>query len=357
MVRLGVADDQVVDLARIDQLLQLGQPLVAELLVTGVDQGGLLAPDQKGVVGGAVLEAELDIEPAAVPVEGADGPGFRADFGNLQGETGDGGNHGRASGRISYNPAVLPQGLPVDPQLFLAIGNSRLHWALWRNGQVERRWDSPHFDRALTGPELEMWLRRSPLAVGSPLTVASVVPAQTACLPRAADIRILDLADVPLQDLYPTLGLDRALALLGAGQHYGWPVLVIDGGTALTLTAAQEPRCLQGGAILPGLALQARSLGQGTAALPEVTACELPPRWARQTEAAIAGGLLYGLRATLRDYLQDWWAQCPGAAVVLTGGDGPLLRSLLTDLPLSLDPDLLFRGMAAVLASPVDPSG
>ena len=238
-------------------------------------------------------------------------------------------------------------------QLFLAIGNSRLHWVLWQDDQVQQRWECPHFETELSGPQLRDWLGRSPLHQSAelPLTVASVVPAQTACLPGDEAIRLLSLDDVPLRGLYPSLGLDRALALLAAGVTYGWPVLVIDGGTALTLTAAQQSFTLSGGAILPGLALQARSLDQGTAALPEVSVTDLPPRWALDTAGAIASGLLYGLRATLRDYLNDWWAQAPGAVGVLTGGDGPLLRTLLAELPLILDPDLIFRGMAAI-ASP-----
>ena len=38
-----------------------------------------------------------------------------------------------------------------------------------------------------------------------------------------------------ISDAYATFGVDRALALRGAGEKWGWPVLVIDGGTARAL--------------------------------------------------------------------------------------------------------------------------
>jgi type III pantothenate kinase len=86
------------------------------------------------------------------------------------------------------------------------------------------------------------------------LSLASVVPNQTALWQDYSNVHEITLDQVPLQGIYPTLGIDRALALWGAGETWGWPMLVIDAGTALTLTGADANRCLIGGAILPGLA-------------------------------------------------------------------------------------------------------
>ena len=52
------------------------------------------------------------------------------------------------------------------------------------------------------------------------------------------------------------------------GETGGFPMLVIDAGTALTFTGADANQCLVGGAILPGLRLQLASLGQKTGQLP-----------------------------------------------------------------------------------------
>jgi len=79
VVWFGVAHDQMVDRGGIDVLLQERQPGGLELEMAGVDQGGALAPHQEGVVGGAIAQAEFDVEAAAVPIEGADRGGVSGD--------------------------------------------------------------------------------------------------------------------------------------------------------------------------------------------------------------------------------------------------------------------------------------
>ena len=86
--------------------------------------------------------------------------------------------------------------------------------------------------------------------------LASVVPSQTALWQIYPNVHIINLDQIPLQGVYPTLGIDRALALWGAGKTWGFPMLVIDAGTAMTFTGADANQCLVGGAILPGLGLQ-----------------------------------------------------------------------------------------------------
>jgi type III pantothenate kinase len=62
----------------------------------------------------------------------------------------------------------------------------------------------------------------------------AVVPLQGAACCSALTQAKLILSR--FQGLYSTMGCDRALAAYGAGEKYGYPTLVIDGGTALTLT-------------------------------------------------------------------------------------------------------------------------
>ena len=72
VIRFGVAHNQHIDGCGLDLLLQQRNPGVAELGVAGVNQGGAFTPHQKGVVGGAVAQPELDVEAAAIPVERTD---------------------------------------------------------------------------------------------------------------------------------------------------------------------------------------------------------------------------------------------------------------------------------------------
>jgi type III pantothenate kinase len=242
--------------------------------------------------------------------------------------------------------------------LALAIGNSRLHWAYFKNHNLQQTWHTAYFKpdanwRDIAQPD---WS----IPVNIPLYLASVVPAQTVQWQPFAQ-RILTLADIPLQSLYPTLGIDRALAALGAGETYGYPLLLVDAGTALTITGVNADRQLVGGAIWPGLRLQWQALQQGTAALPNFQA-DLKPvnRWAMNTAEAIGSGIFHSTLAGIKDFYLDWQRQFPETALVITGGDGKILYfSLHKDERQQYDlkslyyaPDSIFWGVSAVCKPP-----
>lgn len=278
--------------------------------------------------------------------------------------------------------------------LALVIGNTRLHWGYFYQEKLSATWHTPHLSSAKIAQlqasqfQAEAWRAVTDgntedippaLAISdaiSEMWIASVVPAQTQLWTKAVQdaqfaTQFVKRSHIPLQNLYPTFGLDRAMTLLGAGNTTGWPVLVIDGGTALTFTAGTASESgqgqLYGGAILPGLRLQASSLSKGTMALdPFVEALSqrgitgLPARWAMDSAGAIASGLSYSLSATLIDYLNDWWATFPNAHTVITGGDAPQLQHYLQQITpevasrVKVDPNLMFYGVQAYRHAIID---
>jgi type III pantothenate kinase len=257
--------------------------------------------------------------------------------------------------------------LPDSSWLALMIGNSRLHWAFFIGEKLCYAWDTQHlpasvvqqlaqcqtlddFPKELFPFNISTASPDPPLPL--PLYLASVVPSQTALWQTYPQVHVITLDLVPLGGIYPTLGIDRALALWGAGETWGFPALVIDAGTAITLTGADPDNCLFGGAILPGVKLQLQSLAQRTANLPLVpTSATLPQRWALNTPEAIASGIFYTLLAGIKDFIEAWWQQFEGSCVVLTGGDRALLLQYLqaqfptTAAGVIADPHLIFWGM------------
>jgi len=246
-----------------------------------------------------------------------------------------------------------------DIWLALMIGNSRLHWAKFRGETLEHAWDTEHLPavdsnaplEALSGIETE---RDRPI----PLYLASVVPQQTALWQTYPELHLITLDQLPLQGLYPTLGIDRALALLGAAKVWGLPTLVLDAGTAFTFTGIDSNSQLVGGAILPGLKLQLQSLSQRTANLPAIELPQiLPPRWGLNTPTAIQSGVIYTLLAGVRDFIQTWLQQLPESQILLTGGDRTLLLTYLqTQSPdianrINTDPNLVFGEFAQSFSS------
>jgi type III pantothenate kinase len=252
----------------------------------------------------------------------------------------------------------------------LAIGNSRLHWARFAAGTLQQSWDTPHLSveavRQILADRMDLsQLQRcdrtdrvAPDSNLPELWIASVVPEQASLWCNYGAAQIITLDRVPLQGMYSSLGIDRAVAVWGAIATVGAPVLVIDSGTALTFTAANADQFLIGGAILPGLRLQFQALGQGTAALPLLPGFDpsdaLPPRWATTTADAIASGILYTILAGLRDFTEQWWQEFPHGQVVLTGGDCDRLYACLLDqcpalaARMTVDPNLVFWGLRSL---------
>ncbi len=238
--------------------------------------------------------------------------------------------------------------------LGLEIGNSRLHWSWFKGERLVKTWDSKHISKI--SEELMREILPHDLieqfVLKLPLYLASVVPAQTAIWQNYPNCRSIEIENIPLRGIYPTLGVDRALAAWGSTEVWGCPCLVIDGGTALTFTGVDRDRVLVGGAILPGLRLQLISLSKKTAALPEVTLTQkLPNRWANNTRNAIESGIIYTAIAGVRDFILDWRDRFPDSKILLRGGDANLLLNYLQILhpevgeKIIIDPNLVFWGM------------
>lgn len=241
--------------------------------------------------------------------------------------------------------------------LALAIGNSRLHWGWFAEGELKSTWDTPHIKEVeFDSIASQVANSQSPIPADLPLYIASVVPSQTALWQVDPRSQVLSLDQIPLTGLYPTLGIDRALALWGIATKWGLPALVLDAGTALTFTGADSQGRLVGGAISPGLQLQMRSLTEHTAALPLLTPqSTLPPRWATSTPEAIQSGILYSVLAGVQDFITAWIAEFPDTSIAFTGGDSALLGQCLKERSpelrnrVAIDPHLIFWGMLAIV--------
>ena len=245
-------------------------------------------------------------------------------------------------------------------KIALVIGNSRLHWGWFINSKLAKVWDTKHLlkpakpDKVLI-ELLDSYLRENISLI--PIYIASVVPQQTKLWEEYPNCNLITLKDIKLKNVYPTLGIDRALAAWGGGETYGYPCLIIDGGTALTITGVNKQKGLIGGAILPGLRSQFLTLKQKTAALPKVDfPVTLPPRWAMNTENAIASGILYTIVAGIHSYITDWQHQHSDSQIIFTGGDADIIyKYMQQQYPklksrLKSDRNLIFYGMKLAIS-------
>lgn len=243
--------------------------------------------------------------------------------------------------------------------LALVIGNTHWHWAWFSNDELQQVWHLPHRQAPLDLRSLKEYQLPAELLVlllgAVEVWALSVVPKQSEYIEAYPALRWIQ--QLPLKGTYATMGLDRVVSLWGAGQRYGWPVLVMDSGTALTFTAGAE-ECFQGGAILLGVRSHLRALHNYTAALPSIEPpAHLPTRWATNTSDAMQSGVLYPLLAGIHDFIERWQHRYPDTAILFTGGDGQYLHQLYQEYLQQqnqalnnrtwFEPNLMFWGITA----------
>lgn len=100
------------------------------------------------------------------------------------------------------------------------------------------------------------------------------------------------------------LGSDVVAGCVAAMERYPLPMVVIDIGTATTISVINKSRCYVGGMILPGPRLLAQALSTSTALLHEVR-IEAPNNFLGQsTDERIKSGIVYGSAALLEGTLK-----------------------------------------------------
>ena len=116
----------------------------------------------------------------------------------------------------------------------LLVGNSRWHWAQ-RQPNGLHVW---HEAGPPVGSGPEQWRELEAWACVGRLSAALALPEE----------RRIELAQVPLQQLPPWLGVDRALVGWRAWRRQAQAVLVADAGTCLSLTCVDGQGRFRGGA-------------------------------------------------------------------------------------------------------------
>ena len=145
-------------------------------------------------------------------------------------------------------------------------------------------------------------------------------------------------------------GSDLIVGAVAAIEEYGAPLLVIDLGTATTISVIDKDGVFRGGTIAPGVMLSLNALSSGTAQLPGIS-LEKPRRAiGTNTVDSMRSGLLLGSAAMLDGMVERIEEELGyPAKVVATGGLAKFIvplcrREMLTDDSLLLKGlDLLYR--------------
>lgn len=249
--------------------------------------------------------------------------------------------------------------------LLADVGNSRIKLALVSavsQGMplLERRYELD--SRDFSYDDFESWL----MAVVSPSTtfyIASVCDTAAAQLETAISsingtrqLRIqlhrVHSSDLPLKvktEQPDRVGVDR-LAAATAASHLvssNNGCIIIDCGTAATVDMVGSDSQFLGGAILPGPALLARCLADGTSLLPEVSSlghASPPPMPGRSTNNAIAAGVGFGIRGAVCRLVDEARRELGSETeIFLTGGWRGIVRGEFSNI--REFPDLVLSGI------------
>jgi type III pantothenate kinase len=218
--------------------------------------------------------------------------------------------------------------------LAVNVGNTNVRFALFEDGRIV-------FQHAMTCDQVPRGLDAIPFDSAGGVVVASVRDGvfealQTFCreggrpepqsVPRDIPYPIAPDVRNPAQ-----VGPDRVLNAAAALHRARGPAVAVDFGTAVTVDAAADGRFL-GGAILPGVRTQTRSLHAYTSRLPDLPDPAPNRALGRDTVEAIASGVVLGVAGAVKELVATMTEETGrDFAVFLTGGDalrlGPHLPS------------------------------
>lgn len=144
------------------------------------------------------------------------------------------------------------------------------------------------------------------------------------------------------------IGADRISNAVGAYFLLNRPLVVVDCGTATTLTVVGKNANILGGAILPGIGLMKNALFTGTDKLPDIS-IKTPTRFlGRDTVSAITSGIVHGTAGAVKGIIHGIEGELSQRLkIILTGGFAKILSPVLK-LSHILRPNLIFDGMRVI---------
>ncbi len=187
--------------------------------------------------------------------------------------------------------------------------------------------------------------------------ISSVVPALSAIIRRAIEI----LTDCPVisvstgvktglnikTDNPKQLGSDIVCGAVWVKNAGKVPAILVDLGTATTVTAIDGKGVLNGYAIMPGMGISLQALGQYAAQLPSIGIDSLAQKAiGKNTVDAMTSGIFYGsagaVDGIISHFREEMGEEDP--YIVLTGEYAQAVSPFLIN-PHSIDPNIILKGL------------
>lgn len=148
-----------------------------------------------------------------------------------------------------------------------------------------------------------------------------------------------------IMDNPKTVGSDMIVDAVAAIRNYPCPIIIIDMGTATTMSVVDSGGNYIGGVILPGLKVSLDSLSGKTAQLPYISLDTPGKVIGKNTIDCMRSGIMYGNAAMIDGIIERMEEELGmPASVVATGGLAPFITPLCKH-HISYEDDLLLKGL------------
>lgn len=246
--------------------------------------------------------------------------------------------------------------------LLLDVGNSRLKWGVFEDGEIHR---TGHIALANVR-EKGLSVLTTKLPRKADVVFASNVAGTSFGTRLSGVVGMHCNADVHfarserrgwgITNSYRQprlLGVDRWVAMIGAFAEVKSACLVVDAGTAVTLDAIDREGNHLGGQIIPGVETMLNALASAASDIPEVKASPKPSAddlkmFGRNTAAAVREGAYNAVAGAIDRATKVLQSSGYRPKVVLTGGGASRILGALAKEPLHR-PNLVLFGLSHML--------
>lgn len=190
------------------------------------------------------------------------------------------------------------------------------------------------------------------------IIISSVVPPVTQAIKGALKI-ITGIDPLVLgQNVHSDLKIDIPGGLIApdleatavaARDYYPLPTVIINMGTATTITVVDKDGNYIGGAIMPGVNTSLNALTDKTSLLPGIEIMAPSKAIANETVESMQSGIVYGSAGAIDGIIDHFETESkvPFASIVATGGLGHLIEPYCRH-DIILDDDLLIKGLEVI---------
>lgn len=233
----------------------------------------------------------------------------------------------------------------LNKTLVVNIGNTNIRFGIFENDECQTSWvinTKPYRTRDEFYSQFKLFYQTYEVKAGDfeKIIIGSVVPQLTNIISSAL-YKIHQLEPILVNRTTPSgvvhqsnqMGTDIYANLVAA--HHLYPKdkkkLIIDFGTALTVSCVNEDGTVQGVIIAPGVITSLNSLIQQTAQLPEIEF--IPPKTVlgNDTISCMVSGMVYGYLGMVEGFIERVNAEVGSECLVIATGGVSHIYKPLTD--------------------------